>query len=47
MAKQAAVIEKLTEHIALINPKNYGRKSEKIDVDADQPDMLIENNMVT
>lgn len=42
LAQQTAAIEKLTEQITLMNSKTYGKKSEKIDIDADQMDLFGE-----
>lgn len=42
LAKQAEAIEKLTEQIAIMNSRTYGRKSEKITIDADQMNFFSE-----
>ena len=42
LAKQAEAIEKLTEQIAIMNSRSYGRKSEKINIDADQMNLFSE-----
>lgn len=42
LVQQTAAIEKLTEQITIMNSKTYGRKSEKIDIDADQMNLFGE-----
>lgn len=42
LAQQTAAIEKLTEQIAIMNSKTYGKKSEKLNIDAEQMDLFSE-----
>ena len=42
LAKQTEATEKLTEQIAIMNSRTYGRKSEKITIDADQMNFFSE-----
>lgn len=42
LAKQTEAIEKLTEQIAIMNSRTYGRKSEKITIDANQMNFFSE-----
>ncbi len=42
LAQQTAAIEKLTEQITIMNGRTYGKKSEKIDADADQMNLFSE-----
>lgn len=42
IAQQTAAIEKLTQEIALMNTRAFGRKSEKLQIDADQLNFFSE-----
>ena len=42
LARQAIAIEKLTEQIALMNTRTFGKKSEKIQIDENQLNFFTE-----